>query len=217
MLVGDVSALKILFIFREVESLWILESLPTSQWSLKGCVKSYCPGRVNSRPGLSSGGLRNERFFGVLVPHPSSRGCIPSFHFLAGKCHFFCVFDGCSKLAWRVCSLTEWLFWSHLVWNAETRGSWIYLSTGAFFLSSIHICHFVFRALIDWQSPILVLASSCDLTFPSRKTQKTVSIITHVRRWQFRVQMTAACHHSWEVILLLLSLGIRLQGDSAVG
>lgn len=79
----------------------------------------------------------------------SSQGCIPSFHFLAGKCHFFCVFDGCSKLAWRVCSLTEWLFWSHLVWNAETRGSWIYLSTGAFFLSAIHICHFVFRALID--------------------------------------------------------------------
>lgn len=203
------------FYFQGVKSLWILEGLPTSQWSLKVCVKSYCPGRVSSRPGLSSGGLQIERFLGVLVPHPSSRGCIPSFHFLVGKCHFFCVFDGCSRLACGVCSLTEWLFCLHLVWNAETRDSWIYLSTGAFLLSSIHICHFVFHALVDWQSPILALAFSCDLTFPSRKTQKTVSIITHVRWWQFRVQMTAACHHSWEVILLLLSLGIRLQGDRA--
>lgn len=189
-------SLKILFIFREVESLWILEGLPTSQCSLKGCTKGYCPGRVSSHPGLSYGGLWNERFLGVLVPHPSSRGCIASFHFLVGKCHLFCVLEGYSKLAWGVCSLTEWLFWLDLVWNAETRDSWIYLSTGVFFLNSIHICHFVFHALIDWESPILALAFSCDLTFLSRKTQKTVSIITHVRRWQLRVQMTAACHHS---------------------
>lgn len=187
MLVGSVFSLKIPFIFREVESFWILEGLPTSQWSLKGCVKSYCPGRVSSRPGLSYGGLWIERFLGVLMPHPSSWGCIPSFHFLVGKCHLFCVLDGCSKLAWGVCSLTEWLFWSHLVWNAETQDSWIYLSTGVFFLNSIHICHFVFHALTDWQSPILTLAFSCHLTFPSRKTQKMVSIITHVRWWQFRV------------------------------